>query len=195
MLHFFHYIFSLDSETLVRIFLLGGALVLFAGIFSIFLITQIFSSKQNKRKSKSHFDERQISAQNQAYRWSTYVTISYFLSFYIACIGADFFEIEILPTRTIILLGIAIAASVFAGICIFKDAYIAIHQKKKLIITSFSLLAASSAINFFSSITFLNTDNLPDMTYDHFIFILLWTTILIFFIIKAIIDKKAEKEY
>ena len=55
MLHFFNYLFSLNDETLVRLFLLGGALVLFAGIFSVFLITQIFSSKQNNRKSKSDY--------------------------------------------------------------------------------------------------------------------------------------------
>ena len=93
-------------------------LVIYLG-WCAFMIIAVAKSEPKKKK-KQVFDERQIAAQGMAYKWAFWAMFTYYFLYVIICGGA---EIVWCDAYLGMLLGVLFGATVFALVCIFRDAY------------------------------------------------------------------------
>lgn len=106
------------------------------------LITAAAKS-QPKKKKKQIFDERQIAAQGMAYKWAFWTMLGYYLLYAIIC-GA--MEIVWCDPFLGTFLGVIVGATVFALICVFRDAYFRPDQSRKSEIVIINIICFSQGL-------------------------------------------------
>ena len=105
------------------------------------LIAAVAKSRQKKKKQV--FDERQIAAQGMAYKWAFWTMFGYYLLYAIIC-GA--MEIVWCDPFLGAFLGVIVGATVFAVICVFRDAYFRPDQSRKSEIVVINIICFSQGI-------------------------------------------------
>ena len=167
-----------------------------AVVLVIIIAVVIVIIKQIRGKNKAQFDERQLLARNKAFKYSFIIT----LIFAAVYMFTNVFELNWAPAYIQFGLLIVIGMTVFAVVCIFKDAYVAINYKKNIYTYIVSVIAlsaihlyvygrsiASGKPNLFTSGT-CSEDSI-------YLFSgLMFISIGISLIIKKAIDKKGEAE-
>lgn len=157
--------------------------------FCYFMVMSIMH--QNKKKK---YDERQILARNQAYK-ASYIFLLLYLT---VCLALERNDIKWATFQTIIFIGIFISITIFAMICILKQAYIFNNRKNNpydfLFRTFF--LGIMYLIVFFADLEkgeSVFTNGMLNGNIANLLFAILF---LGMFIAKLIIDlkKKTEKE-
>ena len=100
-----------DSKSWLMGFYVGIALALV-----IFLVLFLI---RNKNGNKPKFDERQITARNQAYKYAFFTMLVYIT----VCGFLDTVGVRWAQLTAMLFIGTMASVTVFAAICIFKDAY------------------------------------------------------------------------
>lgn len=89
------------------------------------------------RKCKESYDERQMLARGQAYKTAFFTLLFYMCS--VAAIS-EFSENPLLMSFAGIWVGVCLSITVFAIVCILKDAYMSLYENTKGIIMMFSVI-------------------------------------------------------
>ena len=151
------------------------------------------AKSQPKKKKKQIFDERQIAAQGTAYKWAFWTMFGYYLLYATVC-GA--MEIVWCDPFLGAFLGVIVGATVFALICVFRDAYFRPDQSRKSEIVVINLICCSQGL--------IGLMNLSDGTVIEDgvlsadalqLFLLLMGLVLdVAFIVKHRMEKREEQE-
>lgn len=121
-------------------YLLGLICGILCGLVLVRLLAWIiakFGGKIETRCRKDSYDERQLLARGQAYKTAFFTLLFYNLA---VSLLDDIFEISIFMSFGGIWIGIALSITVFAVICILKDAYMSLYENTRGIITVFSIV-------------------------------------------------------
>lgn len=123
-------------------------ILLFGLIGGLIIAFFVFLLWQEKRKSK-YYDERQLLAQNKAYKYSFF-----FLLFYNAvCLFLNSLEtIKWATPIASLLIGITLTAIIFDVTCIFNNAFIGFNQKASSYNILFLILGALQTFFFIDAI-------------------------------------------
>lgn len=166
------------------------------GILIVFVVSVIVSAivkKKNGSSKSVEYDERQILARGTAYSTAFFASMIYM----ILCAMLDILEIKWAELNVQMLFGLFISITVFASICILKDAYFTASSKKLPLIVMFLL---ATALNLFALImnivdgeSMLTNGILNSNTINAGVAVM-FIIILIVTIIKNIMDKKAVEE-
>ena len=111
---------DMSSVTVFDISILFGMAVL---LFVCFL----FLIAPNSRIKGKAYDERQLLARNQAYKWSFVLLLAYST----VCAVLGMLEIEWAEPALMFLIGIYSSLTLFVTICILKDAYKSVTRSKR----------------------------------------------------------------
>ncbi len=109
-----------DSKSWLMGFYVGIALALV-----IFLVLFLI---RNKNGNKPKFDERQITARNHAYKYAFFTLLVYIT----VCGFLDTVGVRWAQLTAMLFIGTMASVTVFAAICIFKDAYEAINERRHI---------------------------------------------------------------
>lgn len=90
-----------------------------------------------RREQKQRFDERQIAAQGAAYKTAFWTMLAYYLLYAIVC-GAG--ELVWCDQFLGMFLGVIVGVTVFALICIFRDAYFSPDQSSASVVVMINVL-------------------------------------------------------
>ena len=101
------------------------------------------AKSEPKKKNRTKYDERQIAAQGMAYKWAFWTMFGYYLLYAIIC-GA--MEIVWCDPFLGAFLGVIVGATVFALICVFRDAYFRPDQSRKSEIVVINLICCSQGL-------------------------------------------------
>ena len=101
------------------------------------------AAKSKPKKKKQVFDERQIAAQGMAYKWAFWTMFGYYLLYATIC-GA--MEIVWCDPFLGAFLGVIVGATVFALICVFRDAYFRPDQSRKSEIVVINIICFSQGL-------------------------------------------------
>ena len=96
--------------------------MVFLAVFAVLVILK-------NRYSESRYDERQLSARNNAYKYSFFVLLFYI----ILCAVLDVCEIKWAQTSIQMLIGLLLSVVVLTVICIIKDAYFGVSGKLNVV--------------------------------------------------------------
>lgn len=166
------------------------------GIFVVIVISIIFAliaKKKNNNKKPVEYDERQVLARGSAYSTAFFTSLVYM----IACAMLNILEIKWAEFSVQMFLGLFLSVTVFASVCILKDAYFTVNSKKlPMIIMFLGVIVLNLSVWIISIIDgesmltngILNSNTLNAGAAVMFIIILIVT------IIKSIMDKKAVEE-
>lgn len=165
------------------------------GIFVVIAISIIFAliAKKKNNKKPAEYDERQILARGSAFSTAFFTSMIYM----IVCAMLDILEVKWAEFSVQMFLGLFLSATVFASICILKDAYFTDRSKRMPFIVIFLLVIVSNLFALIMNIIdgesmltngILNTNIINAGASVMFIVILIVT------IIKSIMDKKAVEE-
>lgn len=116
-----------------------------------------------RQGNSNAYDERQIAAQGKAWKWA-YITLAALVALY--AISESVFEKSIFTTSSAILLSICISATVYACICIIKDAYTSFTKKKSgqiILFFAIGILNIINSILCFIDGTMFNEEGLVDV--------------------------------
>lgn len=110
----------MNDQIMVSVSWVVGFVVLMA-----FCYFMVMSSIHRNKKNK--YDERQILARNQAYKTS-YIFLLLYLT---VCIALEAVDVKWAMFETMILIGIFSSITIFAMICILKQAYIFNYRRNR----------------------------------------------------------------
>lgn len=111
-------------------------------VFLIWLIGKM-GGKVGYGCRKGSYDERQMLARGQAYKVA-FFTLMFYL--FIVSFLSEIFKISLFMSFMGIWIGICFSITVFAIICIIKDAYMSLYENAKGIIMMFSVVALLNII-------------------------------------------------
>lgn len=165
------------------------------GIFVVIAISIIFAliAKKKNNKKPAEYDERQILARGSAFSTAFFTSMIYM----IVCAMLDILEVKWAEFSVQMFLGLFLSATVFASVCILKDAYFTDRSKKMPWIVIFLLVIVLNLFALIMNIVdgesmltngILNSNVINAGAAAMFIVILIVT------IIKSIMDKKAVEE-
>lgn len=163
------------------------------GVLVVLLIV-LFVKKVSNKNQNCEYDERQILARNSAYKTSFFTLLIYMA----VSAMLSIFDVQWATLDVQMILGIILSVMVFAGICIFKDAYFTYDGKN---MKSFLILACFcgpiNLILFFTDLfggEEMITNGMLNNNIMSLIYGLLFTTIIIMIIIKRIISKRTVED-
>lgn len=157
------------------------------------IIIRVVVKKKNGTDKAVEYDERQVLARGTAYSTAFFTSLIYM----ILCAMLDVMEIKWAELNVQMFLGLFLSVTVFASICILKDAYFTASSKKLPLIVMFLLATVLNLFAFIMNIAdgesmitngILNGNTINAGVAVMFIIILIVT------IIKSIIDRKAVEE-
>ena len=145
------------------------------------------------RKERYTYDERQITAQNKAYKAAFATTVLYFAFntvYYIAMgdIWAD--------PAVLCFTGIAAGITVFISVCIFSDAYFPINTGAKRFAVTFGILTAINVAGIIDNAADKQSFIENGMLNLNCLNIIVTAVFVVFFVsvlIKTLMDKKGAK--
>ena len=111
-------------------------------VWCAILIAAVVKSEPKKKK-RQVLDERQIAAQGMAYKWAFWTMFGYYLLYAIIC-GA--MEIVWCDPFLGAFLGVIVGATVFALICVFRDAYFRPDQSRRSEIIVVNIICFSQGL-------------------------------------------------
>lgn len=163
------------------------------GVLVVLLIVLVVKKVSNKNQN-CEYDERQLLARSTAYKYSFFTLLIYMaLSAMLYCM-----EIKWATLDVQMILGIILSVAVFAGICIFKDAYFTYDGKN---MKSFLVLACFcgplNLILFFTDLfggEELLTNGMLNNNIMSLLYGLLFTAIIIMIVIKRVISKRTVED-
>ena len=100
---------------------------LFFGLFALMIVWFVVIIAPGQRKNGKEYDERQIMARNQAYKYSFVLLLLYCT----ACAILEIVGIKWALMPVMLFIGIFCSVTLFVIICIIKDAYNEFHRKNK----------------------------------------------------------------
>lgn len=157
------------------------------------IIIRVVVKKKNGTDKAVEYDERQVLARGTAYSTAFFTSLIYM----ILCAMLDVMEIKWAELNVQMFFGLFLSATVFASICILKDAYFTDRSKRMPFIVIFLLVIVSNLFALIMNIIdgesmltngILNTNIINAGASVMFIVILIVT------ITKSIMDKKAVEE-
>ena len=167
-------------------------LVIYLG-WCAFMIFAVAKSQPEKKKNFAKFDERQITAQGSAYQWAFWVMLVYYI-LYATVSGAA--EIVWCDQFLGMFLGVIVGVTVFALICIFRDAYFRPDQSKAsamLMINILGISQGSLGLMHLSDGTVIENGVLSADALQ--LFVLLMMLVLdVAFLVKRRMEKREEQE-
>lgn len=163
-----------------------GAIALFT-LALILLLTSVLRGS----RSKTNYDERQVLARNKAYKYSFMVLLLYCC----VCAILGIIDIKWATLPTMLFMGVMISVLVFAEICIVRDAYVGIDNRKtKSAFIFISLYNLASFIMMLSKgLPLIEDGMLTERVLPLFLSVL-FGSVVITQLIKNEIDKKAADE-
>ena len=117
-----------DNKTWLMGFYVGFAVVLVL-FFVIFII-------RNRKNGAPEYDERQITARNLAYKYAFFILLVY-------CALCGFLDVTGIKWATLtalLFIGTMASATVFAVICILRDAYEGINERRNTSLVLFGII-------------------------------------------------------
>ncbi|MCH5304654.1 MAG: hypothetical protein J1E41_07300, partial [Ruminococcus sp.] len=172
------------------------AIILLAGVVVHLFVKNKHMKKKNDGQKFStlndDFDERQLSARNNAYKYTFFILIFYI----ILCAALDIGEIKWAQTSVQMFIGLTLSAVVFTVICILKDAYLGISER--LNVTYVLLLLAVVGLNaYIFIIKIINgdtesiiSDGKLDIGVFPFLLAIDFLAIAVAFVVKYFINKR-----
>lgn len=103
----------------------------------------IISAAKSAPKKKDKYDERQIAAQGQAYKWAFFSMCVYYLLYVCICGAADLVWCDPFLGA---FLGVILGVTVFAVICVMRDAYVAPDQSKTSVLVPINVICVSQGL-------------------------------------------------
>lgn len=155
-------------------------LLVFTAAFAIVSIAAYFSKKHS-----NEYDERQTVSRGIAYRYSFWVIIAYFT----AAAFASRMGFPFLISVPGIYIGIFIALTVFAEVCVFKDAYFTLNEKPLTYIIISGICFIGFAAWGVRSVLIGGTDNEIGISFTIAAFFLI---LLVSLLIRVAYNKKTE---
>ena len=169
--------------------------IVFVVIYLIWcgILIAAVAKSEPKKKKRQVFDERQIAAQGMAYKWAFWTMFGYYLLYAIIC-GA--MEIVWCDPFLGAFLGVIVGATVFAVICVFRDAYFRPDQSKASEIIVINVLCACQGILGLTHLSegTLIEDGLLSADALQFFFLLVGLVLDAAFIVKHRMEKREERE-
>lgn len=170
--------------------MLGFALGFILSLAILFLIAVLMKKKNGTGK----YDERQELARGKAYKYAFFVLMIY------SCLNGLFNLISGINWSDTIsgnFIGICLSVTVFACVCLFKDAYFSVREKPGFYISLFSIIAivniAAGVINLLEKDNAVITDGQLNYHSINLIVGIMFIIILVAAVIKLLNDKKLEK--
>lgn len=159
--------------------------------YSIFWCVIIYTGipKAERRKQQKQYDERQISEQGRACKYSYIALVVYLLAY---CLLDSGFDIKWCEFSFGVCLGISLSLSVFFAYCVFQDAYFAVGESKPVVLITPNIVALPQLIMGIESATEGNVFKNGIVTADgiHFLFVALVVFLDILVIVRKHMDKK-----
>lgn len=133
-------------------YILGMCVGVLCGFLLVFLLFRLVNKlggrigtggKIGPRCADDQFDERQLLARGIAYKKAFFA-----LMIYVSVVSLlyEFADVKVLMSFAGMWLGICISIVIFAGVCIFHDAYMNLYENAKGIIMTFSVIAVLNVI-------------------------------------------------
>lgn len=174
--------------------MLGMVSGIVVGLLVFFLIAKIMAKPGTKLSKKGAYDERQLRARGEAYKYAFFTLILYV---WIVGFLAEMMGVVVLMSFTGMWIGICAAAVVFAVVCILKDAYMTLYENVRGVTV---MLAVVSALNLVFAVEKL-LDNEPllengriGMNAMNLVAGVSLLIIFVAFIVKIFCNKKAMME-
>lgn len=126
------------TESHTPAYFLGMACGVLAGLlFVAFLMWGIRKAdgKFGSMNQKNSFDERQLLARGQAYKYAFFTMI-----IYVSAVGLirELFDVTIFMSFAGMWIGVCLSITVFAVVCILKDAYMSLYENARGVIMMFT---------------------------------------------------------
>lgn len=160
-------------------------------VFAVSAIISIIKKKNNKKTAE--YDERQILARGSAFSTAFFTSMIYM----IVCAMLDILEVKWAEFSVQMFLGLFLSATVFASVCILKDAYFTDRSKRMPFIVIFLLVIVSNMFALIMNIIdgeSMLTNGILNSNIINAGAAVMFIVILIVTIIKSIMDKKAVEE-
>lgn len=160
-------------------------------VFAVSAIISIIKKKNNKKTAE--YDERQILARGSAFSTAFFTSMIYM----IVCAMLDILEVKWAEFSVQMFLGLFLSATVFASVCILKDAYFTDRSKRMPFIVIFLLVIVSNLFALIMNIIdgeSMLTNGILNSNIINAGAAVMFIVILIVTIIKSIMDKKAVEE-
>ncbi len=167
-----------------------GFCVGFTLVLAVFLILYLVRRKSNE---KPQYDERQLTARNQAYKYAFFALLFYS----IVCAVLDALEIKWATLTTVMFIGVIGSVMLFAVICILKDAYEGFNQRRNSSIVVLGIVAVINLLvfvfNLFDGTEFFTNGMLNENIMNLCIGVL-FSAVAVVQLIKNRINKKAAED-
>ncbi|MCR4902873.1 MAG: hypothetical protein K6A23_08440 [Butyrivibrio sp.] len=161
------------------------------GLLAAFAITFIAIILIRKFKGGyEHYDERQILARGKGYKISfmTVLLSNFLYAFFFYGVTKD-----IVSPQFIIIAIAMIGVMVYAVYCIFHDAYVQVGQNNKTWLIVLALVIISNLLGALSNREEgFSVDGLANGKYLNLLIAIVFSVVLIAFLIKSFIDKRGE---
>lgn len=163
------------------------------GFMSVVIVAAVVFIILKRKRGASEFDERQRLIQGEAYKAAFWVLVAYltFNGVFQATTGIEWADI-----MTSSFVGLFISITVFAVICIMKDAYFPINKSPKFYFFLFGTLIilnlATGLFNVFDDKTMFITDGRLNFHILSFIVVLAFAAVFTAMAVKRLMLKKRE---
>lgn len=172
-------------------YVLGFFVGILAGLAILFVLYKIL----RKKKGPCKYDERQLLARGKAYRAAFWTLVAYSLLNGLLFVGTG---IRWADEMTVPFIGVCLAATVYAVICILKDAYFSIMDRPGFYYGLFGLIMAGNLATFTLAAakkTSYSTDGMLNFRCMNLVVVAVFAVIMITMAAKQLHDKKnAESE-
>lgn len=171
---------------------MGYVLGVMCGVLICVIICMFIFKWTHKDKAfKCKFDERQELAIGRGAKYALYTLMSYNVLYAVIDEGI---EQKFISNSLALITGLIIAAAVYVGYCIWKEAYFALNENPKRVMIAFAMIAIVNFMSFAMNTTHGNLvkDGVIQLTASNLLCGILFALIFIELILKSISKKREE---
>lgn len=128
-------------NTMSIAYLAGGLVGILIGLV---LVAILIRYVRTDKKIKAKYDERQELIRGRGFKYAFYTSLVYFGLLTITMLGLT--EIVPIPSGVLTFFGVCLSVLVYAGYCIWHEAYFALNENPKRVMIAFSVIGVCNVI-------------------------------------------------